>query len=68
MQDTTNLKLSHLDACRVLSALRFIKWEYIKEINDPSTTPDRRKVCEQSRQMYERIYNEIDRQIDEQDA
>lgn len=66
--DVMSLRLTRGDACRLLTALTHICFDYRDEIRDPSTTPDRREICRGSLAMWKRIHDEVDRQIDAFDA
>lgn len=66
--DVMSLRLTRGDACRLLTALTHICFDFRDEIRDPSTSADRREICRGSLAMWERIHDDIDRQIDAFDA
>ena len=66
-QEMRTVTMSRSDMLRVGQALTSIVIDYEMEIEDPSTTDSRRNVCKSSLEMWERIRNEFDRQMDEQD-
>lgn len=66
-QEMRTVTMSRPDMIRVGQALTHLVLEFRNEVRDPNTTEERRKSAKCSLDMWERIRNEFDRQMDEQD-
>ena len=66
-QEMRTVTMSRSDMLRVAQALTHMVWEFREEVEDPNTTEDRRRTARGSMEMWQRIRNEVDRQLDEQD-
>ena len=66
-QEIRTLTLSRSDMLRVHQALTSVIWDFKDEIRNPNTSETRRKICESSVEMWERIRSEAKAQMDKQD-
>lgn len=66
-QEMRTVTMNRSDMLRVQQALTHIVIDFRMEIENHDTTESRRNVCKSSLEMWERIRNEFDRQMNEQD-
>ena len=67
-QEMRTVTMTRSDMLRLGQALTHVVLAFREEIRDPNTTKERQKSAKCSLDMWERIRNEFDQQMDEQDA
>lgn len=66
-KDMMKLKMSRSDICRLMQATTHILIDAKRELRDEGTSEDRKKVLEGTIEMWQRIHDEVNHQIDEFD-
>ena len=61
------LELTRSEVCRLMMACTGIKLDMIEEYKDENTSEDRKNVLEGSIEMWKRLHDEIERQLQEHD-
>lgn len=63
-----NLQLNRLNVCDILLALTHLTCEFRTEINDENTSETRREIAKSSLKKWEKLHDEIKRQLKEFDG
>ena len=66
-QELRTVTMARSDMLRVRQALTSLVVDYRREAKDPETTEDRRVICDRSLTMWERIRDDFNQQIADQD-
>jgi len=62
------IELSRTTICNLMIAATCIKHDAMAEMNDPNTTPDRQNILRGTIKKWQKIHDELEAQLDEQDA
>ena len=66
-EETMNLKMTRADICKLMLATTHITIEAKQEQADENTSEERKRILEGTIAMWQRLHDEIEKQIDEFD-
>lgn len=66
-QEERKLVLTRKEICDIMRALTSVKRSFLYELQDENTTNERRKIAEQSLDMWKSLHTKVKEQLHEQD-
>lgn len=62
-----SINIRRIDVCDVLMAITGVRCDMMEEIRNENTTETRREILENSLKKWDKLHEEIKRQLEEQD-
>lgn len=67
-EENRTIELNRGSVCDVLLAITHVKIDFMREIRDENTSEERKEIAERSLKKWEKLHEEIKKQLAEQDG